>query len=253
MLETSTANVDTDALYLDGSYAEVNPDWHQADSKWKAERIVKMMARHSLDVHSVCEVGCGAGEILVCLQKQLSSGTRIVGYEPSPQAFHIASSKATAGLSFVQGASVDGSEHFDLMLLIDVIEHISDYLGALRTFRKSARYFIFHIPLDLSVLSVLREWPLIKRRRKVGHLHYFTKKTAIASLTDTGYSITDFFYTEINRPEERRSVTTILLRRLPLWIMSHLGFMELGVRIFGDHSLLILATAEPGPAVDKRL
>lgn len=252
MPEASTVRVDTDALYLDGTYAEVNPDWHQADSKWKAERILEIMASNSLDVRSICEVGCGAGEILACLQRRLSSGIEFVGYEPSPQAFHVASSKAGDRLSFVQSTSVDEGGHFDLMLLIDVIEHIPDYLGALRTFRRSATHFIFHVPLDLSVLSVLREWPLIKRRRKVGHLHYFTKATAIASLMDTGYRIADCRYTEITRPGERR-MKTMLLRRTPLWIMSRIGLMEMGVRIFGEHSLLILATAEPGPPVEKGL
>ena len=31
-------------------------------------------------------------------------------------------------------------------------------------------------------------------RRSAGHLHYFTKSTALALLSDTGYTILDSFY-----------------------------------------------------------
>jgi hypothetical protein len=37
---------------------------------------------------------------------------------------------------------------------------------------------------------------LISIRKSVGHLHYFMKETALATLVDSGYEIIDFFYTE---------------------------------------------------------
>jgi SAM-dependent methyltransferase len=228
-------------MYVDGSYADSNPGWHEGDSRWKADRILEMMVKHGLNVGSVCEIGCGAGEILVCLQSHLPAGIRFVGYEPSPQAFMIAAAKSGPCLAFQQSAAPEKGTRFDLVLVIDVIEHIPDYLGALQGFKEMGRHFILHIPLDLSVLSVLREWPLMKRRRCVGHLHYFTKETALATVTDSGYKILDACYTEIQRPEER-NLKTILLRRIPLWLLSHLGLRETAVRIFGEHSLLILAT-----------
>ena len=59
---------------------------------------------------------------------------------------------------------------------------------------KSIGFKIFHIPLDLSVSALLRGM-LIYNRNSVGHLHYFTSDTAIATLTDCGYEIVDTMYT----------------------------------------------------------
>jgi SAM-dependent methyltransferase len=226
--------------YLDGSYAEGNPEWHQGDSAWKAERILEIIERNGLNFSSVCDLGCGAGEVLGCLQRKLNVDVACVGYEPSPQAFSMAKGKATTRLSFFNKSFPEKKTHFDVILLIDVIEHLDDYIGYLRTIAPHADYFILHIPLDLSVLSLLRDWPIMKRRRAVGHIHYFTKSTALASLEDLGFTILDSFYTEIRRPAEDNFKTT-LLRRFPLSCFFALGLRDLGVRIFGDHSLMILA------------
>ena len=79
-------------------------------------------------------------------------------------------------------------------MAIDVFEHVEDYFGFLRKLREKAEYKIFHIPLDLSVQTVLRSSPIIKGRKSVGHIHYFTKETALETLKDTGYEIIDYFY-----------------------------------------------------------
>ena len=52
---------------------------------------------------------------------------------------------------------------------------------------------VAHIPLDLSVLSLMIDTPMANRR-SAGHLHYFTKSTALALLTDTGYTVLDSMY-----------------------------------------------------------
>jgi SAM-dependent methyltransferase len=238
----STEHITAGQLYVDGSYATANPDWHEGDSAWKAARLLEMMKKHQIDPHSVCEVGCGAGQILRCLQEKLSSHAVFTGFEPSPQAFLMAQKKENTRLRFVNSsAPTDGK--FDVVLLIDVFEHVEDCFTFLRNLRTLGKTFIFHIPLDLSVFSVAREWPLIKRRRSVGHIHYFTKATALALLEETGYRIIDRIYTEIRRPGEGLALSTLLGRRLPQSVCSALGFKDLAVRVFGDHSLLVLASS----------
>ena len=67
----------------------------------------------------------------------------------------------------------------------------------LRTIKERALYKIFQIPLDLSVQTVLRATPLIRDRQRFGHIHYFTKETALQLLIDLGYNIIDWFYTAV--------------------------------------------------------
>ena len=224
--------------YINGDYAMGNPEWHQADSPWKATQIAAMISRNNLSCRSIVDVGCGAGEVLVQLQRQLPPDVVFTGFEISPQAVRMAQKKAGPHLSFRQAAFPD--EFSDLLLLIDVFEHVENPLEFLRSLRPHARRFIFHIPLDLSVLSVWREWPLLKRRRTVGHLHYFTRATALATLEDAGYEVRDWFYPPYPHPLGSESLKTVLIRRLPEYLVSRIS-SDCAVRIFGDHSLLVLA------------
>ena len=59
--------------YTDGSYLDrTGGTWHLEDSPFKAGQIAKMLARHpDVKLHSICEIGCGAGGILSGLQKLL--------------------------------------------------------------------------------------------------------------------------------------------------------------------------------------
>jgi 2-polyprenyl-3-methyl-5-hydroxy-6-metoxy-1,4-benzoquinol methylase len=50
--------------------------------------------------------------------------------------------------------------YFDVVMAIDVFEHVEDYLGFIRRLRVKGEYKVFHIPLDLSVQTVLRVSPI---------------------------------------------------------------------------------------------
>ena len=58
-------------IYTSGEYAAKNPTYHVEDSAWKAHQILKIIQRNNLQPLSICEVGCGAGEILRQLQSNL--------------------------------------------------------------------------------------------------------------------------------------------------------------------------------------
>ena len=77
-----------DSAYLDGSYQSNNPSWHIEDSPWKARQISTMLKKHGINPESICEVGCGTGEILVQLLPSFPDAL-FCGYEVSPQAYDI--------------------------------------------------------------------------------------------------------------------------------------------------------------------
>jgi len=133
----------------------------------------------------------------------------------------------------------ENTEHFDVVMAIDVFEHVEDYFDFLRKLKEKAEYKIFHIPLDLSVQTVLRSTPIIKGRKSVGHIHYFTKETALETLKDTGYEIVDYFYTGGSLELPNRGWKANLLK-----VPRKLAFSvnnDLAVRILGGYSLLVLA------------
>lgn len=228
------------SMYQSGEYLEKNPHWHAADSAWKAVQILKMIRRHGLKPAAICEVGCGAGEILNSLHAQMP-GTNFFGYEVSPQAFEICSAKSKERLQFTLGDLLETDKHFDLLLCIDVFEHVPNYLSFLDELRKHAAHFIFHIPLDLSVLSLLRPNRLMKTREGVGHIHMFTAEMALAVLNDTGYEVIDSFFTAggLELEKNQRRLRTVLAN-LPRRVLGKIN-PRLAARILGGYSLLVLA------------
>jgi hypothetical protein len=227
-------------LYTDGEYLSQNPTWHVEDSPWKAEQILKILRRNQLKPRTVCEVGCGAGEILVQLKRNLPDDCRFWGYDISPQAHCLAATREDDRLHFRLG-SLTEERHtgFDLILVVDLLEHLEDYYAFLRELRPRGVHKVFHIPLDLSAYAVLRSNPILELRGSVGHIHYFTRDTALAALSDTGYELIDWFYppnTEPLRGQPFRRRIKALFRE-GLYKLSP----DFAVRALGRRTLMVLA------------
>jgi SAM-dependent methyltransferase len=228
-----------DAMYTAGEYLKRNPTWHEEDASWKARQITRMIKENAVAPSSMCEVGCGTGQILVELARDFPS-TKLVGYEISPQAFELWQEKGNSTIEYRLRDIFDGcAEHFDMLLIIDVIEHIEDVYGFLKKLQDLSDLKIFHIPLDLSVQSVWRSSPLTNLRRDVGHIHYFTAETALSTLRDCGYEIINYRYTasRLELPNQALS-SQIMAAPRRIFFRMHAG---LTVRILGGYSLLVLA------------
>ena len=76
----------------------------------------------------------------------LSDKTEFFGYEISPQAYEICKKKERERLHFYLSDILEHeNEHYDLMMAIDVFEHIEDYMGFLKRLRSKATNMIFNI------------------------------------------------------------------------------------------------------------
>jgi SAM-dependent methyltransferase len=226
-------------LYRDGGYLELNPGWHVGDSPWKARQIFKCIQRNQLRPKSVCDFGCGIGEVLSQLRLLMPTDCSFTGYEISTQALRVCQTREQDRLRFRLVNPLDDDEaYFDLVLAIDVFEHVKDYLGFLRQLRGKGQYKMFHIPLDLSVQSVLRSSPILKQRKTVGHIHHFTKDTALAVLTDTAYEIVDYFYTPYSSNYPTQSFTSFLVESARM--VSYAFDADMTVRVLGGWSLMVL-------------
>lgn len=229
------------SIYEDGTYLKNSPNWHQADSAWKAAHIARMLSRNGVQPVSVAEIGCGAGEVLRSLSTMLDGRVQYSGFEISPQAFQICQPKAKGNLSYFYADLLAESEDkaFDVLMAIDVFEHVEDYFSFLRKVRTRGAYKVFHIPLDLSVQTVIRPQRLMRARNSVGHIHYFTKETALATLQDTGYDILDSFYTcgSIELPNRGWKANLMKLPRNLAYMLSP----DYSVRVLGGFSMMVLA------------
>lgn len=225
--------------YTDGTYANDVTDWHEGDAEWKACHIAKIIEKNKLELRTICDVGCGTGGVLHELQKLLPTKAQYTGFDISPQSISRAKDKENENLSFRQGNILEDSDRtFDLITLMDVFEHIPDYLGFLQNIREKSKYHAFHIPLDISSLSAVRGHPILTRRTTVGHLHHFTADTALATLQETGYTVIDWFYTASGfQPPDSSLKATVrdfpkktLFKIRPDWT----------VRFMGGYTLMVL-------------
>jgi len=228
-----------EARYNDGEYLRNNPSWDVEDSPWKAKKIIELVEKNNLSPASIVEVGCGAGEVIKLLWKHFDGQVPCEGYEISQHAYEICKDKNENNLKYYLSDLLDSEKYFDILLMIDVFEHVPDYLGFLEKGKLRSEYKIFHIPLDMNVSSVFRVSPINYVRRKVGHLHYFNKETALASLEDTGYEIIDHTYTAGSIEMRYSSIKTKLMS-IPRRILYKFS-ADLAAKLLGGFSLLVLA------------
>ena len=226
-------------MYTSGAYLEKNPTWHVEESPWKAGQILRMLKRTGLAPTSICDVGCGAGEVLAQLQQHMDATCTFWGYDISPQAIELSRPRANDRLQFVLAdLTREADVHFDLLLVLDVIEHLEDYFSFLRDIKPKADYTLIHLPLDLSVQSLLRPNALLGVRAAYGHIHYFTKGIALRMLRDLGYEVVDYFYA----PRSIGLANTLAKKVLipPRVLLFNLR-QDLAVRVLGGYSLMVLA------------
>ena len=218
-------------------YLEHNPDWHVSDSLWKAQQVMRMLHKHQIKPKQIAEVGCGAGEILNQLYQNLDSDINFYGYEIAQHAYNLCETRKKDRLRYFNENPFNSGKHFDLLLAMDVFEHVEDNYSFVKKCGEIAGYKIYHIPLELSVISIWRNMP-VKAYKSVGHLHFYTKDTALAMLQQCGQTIVDFTFTAAALEAPNRKLRTKFLN-LPRRILYRMN-EDFCVRLLGGFSLLVL-------------
>lgn len=229
------------SMYEDGDYWRKNPTFHVERSPWKAREIMTMLNSHGIEPRTVCEVGCGAGEVLAQLSAMLPDDCRFVGYDVSPELESMWRARENGKISFVCRDFLMSTESYDVLLFVDVVEHIEDYIGFLRRVRDRGQYKVFKMPLEVFAVLALLGHKYPDLRAQYGHLHYFNRHIFLSVLRDLGFKVIDWSY--IAAPIALSSPTFSILSRmawLPRSVMSKVN-TELTARLLGGFSLLVLA------------
>ncbi len=230
-----------ESIYSSGEYLANNPTWGVEDSTWKADQVVSLVQEHQLKPKSIVDVGCGAGVVLAQVHKAIESSKECYGFDISPQAISLASQRTEDGLSFSVGDFlVDTEFDSDLILCLDVIEHLENPFAFLRELRNRSQYAIFHIPLEISALHAVFNKSLYNAYELSGHLHFFTREIALSVLEKSGYKIIEDRYTPgaLDLP---RKTALAKLANVPRRLFSFIAGDGLCSRVFGGFSLIVLA------------
>ncbi len=227
-------------IYNDGQYELNNPSWNEPDAALKASWIVLMLKKHKLKPNSICEVGCGNGQILKTLRFELPEAT-LYGVDISQRAIEQANRNKEKECSFenadVLDLNFEFKHRYDLLLTIDLIEHLENYFEYLRKIQKSCTYAIFHIPLDMSMWTLFREKMLLESKDRVGHIHNFTEDFICSVLEDMDFEIMEKQFTLPNyKPNGAKAKIVFAIRNLLFKLNKR--FCSKSV---GGLSLLVLA------------
>lgn len=178
----------TKKFYLSDEYIRKNPSLHVQDSPWKVSKIIP-----SLDdfIHyfnyeiKILDVGGGAGLILKDISTYIENIYDIIvskyALDLSPGMLKI---QKLNNPGIIKSLNEDicntslADKEIDLILLIDVLEHIPNPIIALEEMKRISRFIIFKVPLEDNLCNRIwnfgmRDKPRKYAIEKIGHIKLY--------------------------------------------------------------------------------
>ena len=227
-----------DSRYVDGKYLNKTTTWHTEDSPYKAKIVKQSIKRNNILFSTCADIGCGAGLVTEILSNYYPNSI-FDGYELSKDVdVFWKDRKKVSNLDFSHDNLLEKSKIYDLVICLDVFEHIEDYFYFLRNLRNCGNEFIFNVPLDMCVIKLITSG-IKKARREVGHLHYFNKYTAMETIRDSGYKIVEARLCAAFMKNPPRNIRQVIA--FPFRLLSMLFGKSVSSSLFGGMSLLVVA------------
>jgi len=183
--------MDVKNLYVTDEYMEKNPSLHEEDSAWKIGKIIPALERLMKEMPAreqinLLDVGGGAGVVLSRVSAYLSSehGLRVNKYalDLSPgmlKVQHERNPDLRRAVNEDITATSFKDKELDLVLMIDVLEHVPDPVAALKELKRISHYVLFKVPLENNTLFNVRNLARGGRPRQqaiedIGHINTYT-------------------------------------------------------------------------------
>ena len=217
-------------------YAARNPTWHEEDGPAKAAGLYALLDKHQIRPKTVLEVGCGTGAVLASMMDWWRAddlSPTCEGWDLAEPPIARAQTRSTDRLTFHHGA-MPADCRADLLLCVDVFEHLDDDVAFLRDLRAHAPWMLFRIPLDDSMVD-RATGRTASFRQQYGHLHAYTRRTALERIEQAGIDVVDWDFHRIEPEVHGLRVVLSAVRSVAFRAQRRLA-----VRVLGGWSLLVL-------------
>ncbi len=238
MLNSESAN-----LYTDGAYAAKHPEWHLEDAQGKSADIFPALCCVLDDCGkngaiSIADVGAGVGGVLTEVGKRVSNTyhhlkVSLTGFEISTHAI----SKGRELFPFLdlrQKYFEANDGPFDVVMLIDVLEHLENPREVLRAAIGASEYLLVRQPLVESFSSYLQN-RYRDERQEYGHINHFNYRSFVDLLSSVGWEpikVDLVPWWELNTPQlYKASILRKLTGKFNRVVTSYLfgGFCLIGI------------------------
>ena len=225
-------------IYKDGSYWTKNPTFHEEDALFKAKSFIEIIEKNNINITSLLDLGCGSGKFLNELYKWRNQ-IDYLGIDVSNDIIKRAIDQNNKNIKFECITFEKIKKKISIVTLNDVFEHVENYISFLKSVRGLADYYYFNIPLDMNVLSVLFH-KYQNFRKELGHLHYFSKKSALETLIYCDYKIVDFKYNiSVFHSLKTKPSLSKLIALFPRLFLNFVS-KDLGTHLLGGSSLSVI-------------
>ncbi|NNC50923.1 MAG: methyltransferase domain-containing protein [Flaviramulus sp.] len=229
-------------MYSEGIYFK-NQSRHAEDSKYKVGAIKKILIKYlnnnNFQLKSYADVGCGSGEIIKLLGKELKQKFKTLqvlkGFDVSPHVEKLTND----GVEFINKDFTKTNEIFDLVTLNDVFEHIPNPTSFLNEVGRRSKLVVMHIPLE-NCLSVNIRNLQKKKIKDPGHLVFMDINSAINIVALSGLKIIDFEFSKDCLKAPSNNITILQKITYPFKVVLLNLNPYLYSKIFGI-SIVILA------------
>jgi ubiquinone/menaquinone biosynthesis C-methylase UbiE len=201
-------------FYTTGEYARRNPSLHEEDAACKIRRIMPLISLFSKLNNSesvrLLDVGGGAGIILKALSEKLKQdhGVKVSKYALDLTPLMLTRQKqnnpdiqVTYNVDLCKNPL--DNKCADLVLMIDVVEHIPDSDKALSEVGRIGKFAVFNIPLEKNFIEFV--WNVMsigalrhKRIASVGHIHIYNYSSALKQINKICGDIVNYYITDPN-------------------------------------------------------
>jgi SAM-dependent methyltransferase len=200
-------------FYKLDKYQIKNSTLHKEDSSWKAEKIMPLIDRivqnSDKKIITILDVGGGAGLILSIISKYIKNKynrkVKKIALDLSPGMLKV-QAKNDPDLFLCLNEDIKktslAKKSIDIVLLIDVLEHLTVPEEALKEIRRISQFCIIKIPLEnnfnFKVINFFDKGKLRQMLKKdLGHINVFSRKSLLCLLKQSGINVVSFEYTNV--------------------------------------------------------
>jgi len=170
------------------TYLDDHPTWHDEDGPAKAREVDRLLAHVGWRPKRVLDVGCGTGAVLSHLDRLLQRrgvSAELEGWDVDPTPIN----RSPHPVSLRVGDALEQAEPADVVLLLDVLEHLATPKRALELLPRLAPRIVLRVPIEDSLRDRLRPAATSAARARYGHVQAWRRSALLHLLTERGLQI----------------------------------------------------------------